>query len=86
MAPESMRSGAPPARGVEGSRGGRVAIFGGRYGVSYEWLRASAMVYLPMTSSSSPVDYGPGLMLTVGVNLDLGWRRRDDAQAPSVAE
>jgi hypothetical protein len=68
------------------SAAGPIAILGGGYGVSYEWLRASATVYLPMTSSSSPVDYGPGLMLTVGVNLDLGWRRRDDAQAPPTPE
>jgi hypothetical protein len=65
---------------------GPIAIFGGGYGVSYQWLRASATAFLPMTSSSSPVDYGPGFMLTVGVNLDLGWRRRDEPQAPLPSE
>jgi hypothetical protein len=65
---------------------GPIAILGGGYGVSYQWVRASATLFLPMTTSSSPVDYGPGVMLSVGVNLDLGWHRRDDAQAPSVTE
>ncbi|HEY3821547.1 MAG TPA: hypothetical protein VGL81_30480 [Polyangiaceae bacterium] len=61
---------------------GPIAILGGGYGVSYQWLRASATAFLPMTTSSSPVDYGLGVMLTVGVNLDLGWRRPDGSETP----
>jgi hypothetical protein len=73
-----------PDSGSTVSATGPIAILGGGYGISYEWVRASATAFLPMTTSSSPVDYGPGFMLTVGVNVDLGWRRRDEAPPPVV--
>jgi hypothetical protein len=50
---------------------GPIWMLGGGYGFSYQWLRVSALVYKPMTDSSSPIDYGPGGMLTFGVQTDL---------------
>jgi hypothetical protein len=49
---------------------GPIFMTGAGYGIRYEWLHASALLYLPITSSSSPVDYGPGLQVTLGVDVD----------------
>ena len=49
---------------------GPIVIVGGGYGIRYEWLHASALLYEPLTSGSSPVDYGPGVQLTFGVDFD----------------
>jgi len=49
---------------------GPIVIAGAGYGIRYEWLHASALLYMPITSSSSPVDYGPGLQLTLGFDFD----------------
>ncbi|HEX8794511.1 MAG TPA: hypothetical protein VF765_26380 [Polyangiaceae bacterium] len=57
---------------------GPVWIVGGGYGIGYEWLKASALVYWPMTERSSPVEYGPGMMLTIGVNAPL-WGGRAES-------
>jgi hypothetical protein len=53
---------------------GPIFIVGGGYAIGYEWLKASALAYWPMTDRSSPVEYGPGFMLTIGVNAPL-WGR-----------
>jgi len=53
---------------------GPIWIVGGGYAIGYEWFKASALVYLPMTDRSSPVEYGPGMMFTIGVNAPL-WSR-----------
>jgi hypothetical protein len=55
---------------------GPIVIVGAGYGIRYEWLHASALLYLPVTTSSSPVNYGPGMQLTFGVDLDT--RGTDD--------
>lgn len=57
---------------------GPVWIVGGGYGIAYEWLKASALVYYPMTDRSSPVEYGPGMMFTIGVNAPL-WGHADES-------
>jgi hypothetical protein len=67
-----------PSNGSTVQAVGPIAIVGGGYGFSYEWMRASALAYLPMTGQSAPVDYGPGFMLTLGLNLDLSSHDRDD--------
>jgi hypothetical protein len=43
---------------------------GAGYGLRYDWLHASALLYHPLTDSSSPVDYTLGFQLTVGVDLE----------------
>jgi hypothetical protein len=53
---------------------GPMWIVGGGYAIGYEWIKASALVYWPMTDRSSPVEYGPGVMFTIGLNAPL-WGR-----------
>jgi hypothetical protein len=55
---------------------GPIWIVGGGYAVGYEWIKASALVYWPMTDRSSPVEYGPGMMFTIGLNAPL-WSRAE---------
>jgi hypothetical protein len=50
---------------------GPIVMVGGGYGVHFDWLRVSALLYKPLTGESSPVDYGPGFELTLGVDLEL---------------
>lgn len=66
-----------PSNGSTVNSVGPIWIAGGGYGIGYEWLQASALVYLPMTDHSSPVDYGPGLMFTLAVNAPL-WSPHSD--------
>lgn len=63
-----------PSNGSTVSSVGPIWIAGGGYGIGYEWLRASALVYWPLTDRSSPVEYGPSMMFTIGVNAPL-WER-----------
>lgn len=67
-----------PSTGSTVTSVGPIWIFGGGYGFRYEWLQASVLAYLPMTERSSPVDYGPGLMFTIGVNAPL-WTRAESS-------
>jgi len=57
---------------------GPMWIVGGGYAISYEWIKASALVYWPMTDHSSAVEYGPGLMFTLALNAPL-WSRGDSS-------
>jgi hypothetical protein len=50
---------------------GPLWIVGGGYGMSIDWVRFSGMVFVPITEQDSPVDYGVGFQLTLGVNLEL---------------
>jgi hypothetical protein len=59
---------------------GPIWIFGGGYGIAYEWIKASALVYWPVTERSSPVEYGPGVMFTIGFNAPL-WGHPDEGRS-----
>lgn len=59
-----------PSNGSTVETAGPIVIVGAGYGFRHEWMHASALLYWPMTNSSSPVDYGPGVQLTVGVDLE----------------
>jgi hypothetical protein len=50
---------------------GPIWVVGGGYAIGYEWVKASALVYWPITDRSSPVEYGPGMMFTIGLNAPL---------------
>jgi hypothetical protein len=50
---------------------GPIWILGGGYALGYEWISASALVYWPLTDRSSPVEYGPGMIFTIGLNAPL---------------
>jgi len=47
-----------------------IVIVGAGYGFRVDWLHASALLYYPLTNTSSPVDYGFGLQFMVGVDID----------------
>lgn len=75
---------------------GLVYVAGLGYSVALAPLRVSAMLTLPLTTSSAPIDYGPSGFVTVGVDVSL-WesraerrrrleeeeRRRTPSQAPA---
>lgn len=63
-----------PSNGSTVTSVGPIWIVGGGYAIGYEWIRASALVYWPMTDRSSPVEYGPGMMFTIALNAPL-WGR-----------
>jgi hypothetical protein len=56
---------------------GPVWMVGGGYGFSYDALRASAMLFRPITDHSSAVDYAVGFQMSLGVNVDL-WSSDND--------
>jgi hypothetical protein len=64
-----------PANGSTLNSVGPILVVGLGYGFSREWGRVSALVYRPLTDESSPVDYGYGFQLTVGINVEL-WSGR----------
>jgi hypothetical protein len=59
-----------PSNGSTVSSTAPIVIVGAGYGLRYDWLHASALLYHPLTDSSSPVDYTLGFQLTVGVDLE----------------
>jgi hypothetical protein len=60
-----------PANGSTLNGVGPIIILGLGYGFSREWGHVSGVVYHPLTDRSSPVDYGFGFQLSLGVNIDL---------------
>jgi hypothetical protein len=58
---------------------GPVFILGLGYGVRYEMMHASALLYRPLTDTDAPVVYNIGFQLTVGVDFDMS--SHDDVQA-----
>ncbi len=56
---------------------GLIYIAGLGYSISFEPLRLAAMMTLPLTSSTSSINYGPGGFLTLGLDLSL-WESRAD--------
>jgi hypothetical protein len=56
---------------------GPIVILGGGYGFRYEALHAAVLAYRPTTGEGSPVDYGLGVQLAVGVDVDLTGGAKD---------
>jgi hypothetical protein len=53
-----------------------VPILGVGYGINVDALRLSGMVTLPLTDSTSAIDFGLGGFVTLGVDLEL-WESRE---------
>jgi hypothetical protein len=66
-----------PSTGSTIEDAGLIWMLGGGYGITLEPLKLSAMVSLPFTSQSSPVNYGVTGFFTAGVDLEL-WEGRED--------
>jgi hypothetical protein len=66
-----------PSNGSTVSSTDPIVLLGAGYGIRYEGLHASALLYRPLTDASSPVDYGVGFQVTLGVDLET-IRTRDD--------
>jgi hypothetical protein len=64
-----------PANGSTLDTVGPIWLLGLGYGFSRDWGRVSALFYRPLTDGSSPIDYGFGFQLTLGINLEL-WNLR----------
>ncbi len=62
---------------------GFVPLFGGGYGIHAPYFHVNVMAYLPLTMDSTA--WGPGVMLTVGVDLPL-WTPRPRRPAPPVVQ
>ena len=60
-----------PTNGSSVQGVGPIIVLGVGYGLEVDVLRLAALVYDPLTDSGSPVHYGPGFMLTVGVDAEL---------------
>jgi hypothetical protein len=67
-----------PSNGSTVTSVGPIWIAGGGYAIGYEWIKASALVYWPMTDRSSAVEYGPGMMFTLAFNAPL-WGRDESS-------
>jgi hypothetical protein len=61
-----------PTNGSTVTSVGPIFILGVGYGIRYDAMHASALLYRPMTDSGAPVEYNFGLQLALGVDLDLG--------------
>ena len=57
---------------------GFIGMFGMGYGGKLDVLRLAGMLFVPFTSSSSPIDYGAGALFTVGLDVDLFGHHDDD--------
>ena len=69
-----------PSTGSSITQDGFVPIVGGGYGIHAPYFHASVMAYMPMTMDSSA--WGPGLMLTVGIDVPL-WKKHEPRATPS---
>jgi hypothetical protein len=63
---------------------GPIGILGAGYGIRYEAMHASGLLYRPTTDSNAPVAYNIGFQLALGVDLDLG--SHDDDVQPTPAQ
>jgi hypothetical protein len=66
-----------PTNGSTVSSTDPIVLLGAGYGIRYECLHASALLYHPLTDDSSPVNYGFGAQLTLGVDLETISARDD---------
>ena len=64
---------------------GLLFVMGAGYGIAFEPFRLAAMLTLPTTTSSSPVNYGMGGFFTVGVDLEL-WESKEARHAREQRE
>lgn len=62
---------------------GFVPLMGGGYGIHAPYFHASVMLYVPFTMDSTT--WGPGMMLTVGLDLPL-WKPHMKPTAPPPRE
>jgi hypothetical protein len=63
---------------------GLIFVLGAGYGVNFQNVLASAMLALPLTSGSSPVNYGVGGFVTVGTAIEL-WEQPSHVRAAGDA-
>jgi hypothetical protein len=71
-----------PSSGSTIEEDGFVPIIGQGYGVHTPYFHASVMAYFPLGST---IDWGPGVMVTLGLDLPL-WHPRGGRQQPAVLE
>lgn len=64
---------------------GLIWMLGGGYGITLEPVKLSAMVSLPFTSQSSPVNYGVTGFFTAGFDLEL-WEGHEDRRQKRAHE
>jgi len=55
-----------------------IPIVGAGYGIDVDPVRASVMIYEPITTYASPVYYGPAVMASLGFDIDLWHSKEDD--------
>jgi hypothetical protein len=60
-----------PTNGSTVDSVGPIFILGAGYGYRYQMLHATVLAYRPVTDGSSPVNYGFGGQLLLGVDLDV---------------
>jgi hypothetical protein len=65
-----------PANGSTLDSVGPIWTLGAGYGFSRDWGRLSGLLYRPITDGSSPVDYGFGVEITLGINVEL-WSSKE---------
>jgi hypothetical protein len=70
-----------PSSGSSITEDGFVPYAGFGYGIHTPYFHASAMLYFPVTIDTT--FYGPGGMITLGVDLPL-WKPREKPRAPAV--
>ncbi len=58
-----------------------IPIVGVGYGINIDALRLSGMVTLPLTDSTSAIDFGVGGFVTLGLDLEL-WEPRETRRPP----
>src|SRR5439155_1470778 len=55
---------------------GPLWMLGGGYGMSIDWVRFAGSIYVPLVDQGSPVNYGVGFQLSLGVNLER-WAKNE---------
>jgi hypothetical protein len=68
-----------PSNGSTVDSVGPIFILGIGYGIRYDVMHATALLYRPMTDSDAPVQYNVGLQLALGVDFDMS-SHDDDVQ------
>jgi hypothetical protein len=75
-----------PTNGSTVSVTGPVWMVGAGYALVVDPVRLAGMAYKPLTDGSSPIDYGVGLQLTLGLAFDLSGPHEEHAASPEPAE
>ncbi len=71
-----------PTNGSTVESTGPVWMLGGGYAADVDVVHLGALVYQPLASAGTGVAYNPGVMLTVGLNIDLTDRPEHATSAP----